>query len=238
MNIPVGMNPILLASNSWSFIERLLGLAHLRFENNKLLISGLGQRNITFIPVVDAQFRNVPVDGAPGTDRNHGIAPPRCRRKIHPTLGINHQTVPSWLAITEIILTGFVLLSMVSILLYAPFWIIGGLSKNRRRPRERALRLWPLIAVLSLVAAVVIFGQCSEDLIPRMGNLTSWSFALFLTTLIFPAASAASVIALRRANKLETRLSVRIYSAVVTLALVIAAVYLGYWGIIGLRLWA
>ena len=222
------------------FMERLLGLAHLRFEDNKLLISGLGQRNITFIPVEDAQFRNVPADGAPDPIATMELLHPDVEGKFI-QLGWGMATakrIPSWLAITEIILTGFVLLSMVSILIYAPFWIFGGLRKNRRRPRERALRLWPLIGVLSLIAAVVVFVQCSEDLIPRMGNLTGWSFALFLATLIFPAAAAASVIALRRASKLETRRSVRIYSAVVTLALVIAAVYLGYWGIIGLRLWA
>ncbi len=221
------------------FMERLLGLAHLRFEDNKLLISGLGQRNITFIPVTDAQFRYVPTDDAPAPIASMELLNPNVEGKFVQLWGMaTVKRVPSWLAITEIILTGFVLLSMGSILLYAPFWIFGGLSKKRRRPRERFLRLWPLLAVLSLITAVVVFGQCSEDLIPRMGNLTGWSFTLFLTTLIFPAASAASVIALRRASKLETRRCVRIYSAVVTLALVIAAVYLGYWGIIGLRLWS
>ena len=29
---------------------------------------------------------------------------------------------------------------MVAILLYAPFWILGGLSKRRRRPAERGMR--------------------------------------------------------------------------------------------------
>ena len=45
----------------------------------------------------------------------------------------------------------------LSILLYAPFWTLGGLSRKRRRPVERAARLWPLIAVLSLLAALGIF---------------------------------------------------------------------------------
>ena len=162
------------------FFERLLGLAHLRFENNKLLISGLGQRNITFIPVVDAQFRYVPADGAPEPIATVELLHPDVEGKfIQLGWDATVKRIPSWLAITEIILTGFVLLSMVSILIYAPFWIIGGLSKNRRRPRERALRLWPLIGVLSLIAAVVVFVQCSEDLIPRMGNLTAGPLRYF-----------------------------------------------------------
>ena len=49
--------------------------------------------------------------------------------------------------ITEILLTIYVLLSIIAILIYAPFWILGGLSKRRRRPAERGMRCWPLIAV-------------------------------------------------------------------------------------------
>jgi peptidoglycan/LPS O-acetylase OafA/YrhL len=77
----------------------------------------------------------------------------------------------------------FVVLSILSILLYAPFSILGGLSKKRRRSAERALRIWPLLAVLSLVVFVIIFIVCSDDLI-RMGNLTVWSV---LICLIAPA---------------------------------------------------
>jgi uncharacterized SAM-binding protein YcdF (DUF218 family) len=66
------------------------------------------------------------------------------------------------------LLTAFVVLSMLSIVLYAPFWIFGGLIKRRRRPAERALRLWPLVAVLSLLAFVGIFMLCSDDLIDLM----------------------------------------------------------------------
>jgi len=78
-----------------------------------------------------------------------------------------------WLAISEIALTAFVLLSVIAIVIYAPFWILGGLSRRRRRPAERAMRVWPLIAVLSLIAFVVIFILSSNELIERMGNLTS-----------------------------------------------------------------
>jgi len=41
------------------------------------------------------------------------------------------------------------------------------------------MRWWPLIAVFSLVAFVVIFILCSEDLIERLGNFTVWSAALW-----------------------------------------------------------
>jgi hypothetical protein len=98
--------------------------------------------------------------------------------------------------------------------------------------------VWPLVAVLSLAAFVLIFVLCSDDLISRMGNFTVWSLALFLTTIAYAVASVASAIVLWRAPKEGVRSRVRRYSIAVTLALVIAAAYLAYWGIIGLRMWA
>jgi hypothetical protein len=142
------------------------------------------------------------------------------------------------LAISEIVITGFVLLSVISILIYAPFWIIGGLRKKRRRPLERMMRIWPLAAVLSLISIVSIISCCGSDIIPRLGNLTIWSFSLFLATIVFAVASIASVIAMWRTPKQEVRPRVRMYSMIVSAALMIATAYFTYWGIIGLRTWA
>jgi hypothetical protein len=77
----------------------------------------------------------------------------------------------------------------------------------------------------------------TDDLIERMGNLTPWSFGLLAMTLVFAIAVLASLISVLRAGG-EVRRGVRRLSIVVTAALVIAAAYLAYWGIIGLRTWA
>jgi len=142
------------------------------------------------------------------------------------------------MAISEIVLTLVVVLAIASVIVYAPFWLLGGLSPKRRRPEERALRWWPLIAVLSLVAMVVLVRLSIPDIINRMGNLTVWSAGVYLGTLIFPIASLASAVAVWRADKNNVRRSVRRHSIVVAAALLIATAYLAYWGMIGLRTWA
>jgi hypothetical protein len=109
--------------------------------------------------------------------------------------------------------------------------------KGRRRPVERGMRIWPLVAVLSLIAAVVIVMLCSADFIARMGNMTGWSVGFLLATILFAAAAVLSAVALWRAPEQGVRLAVRRYSAMVTAALLIATLYLAYWGIIGLRTW-
>jgi len=129
-------------------------------------------------------------------------------------------------------------LSILGILFYAPFWILGGLSKRRRRPAERAMRLWPLLAVLSLAAFLVIIIASAPDLIVRLGNLTAWSAGAFLATIFFAVATLASAVAWWRAPAEGTRRSVRTFSFIVTFALLIMVAYFAYWGVIGLRTWA
>jgi heme A synthase len=55
---------------------------------------------------------------------------------------------------------------------------------------------------------------------------------------MYGVASVASVIALWRAPKQEVRKWVHRFSTAIILALLIAAAYLAYWGVIGLRTWA
>lgn len=148
------------------------------------------------------------------------------------------KMLPAWIAYTEILAVAFILLSALAILFYAPFWILGGISKRRRRPAERAMRLWPLLAVLSLVAVVGIFMLCSDDIIGRLGRLTTWSASLWAITLFFAITSlAAAFVSLRRPED-GVRRGVRRFAIIVSLALLIATGYLTYWGIIGIRTWA
>ena len=221
-----------------AFIEHLAGLSRVRMENGKLLITNLGGKDETFIPVEGIQFRYAPKKDAPEPVATLALLQPKKEgRFIQAGAGTTMKQIGMWQAMSEIVLTVFVLLALVSIVIYAPFWILGGLMKERRRPVERGMRVWPLVAALSLIAAVVIVILCSADFIARMGNMTGWSVAFLLATILFAAATVLSAVALWRAPEKGVRLGVRRYSALVTAALLIATLYLAYWGIIGLRTW-
>jgi hypothetical protein len=213
------------------FIERLAGLSLFRFQEGKLLITDLGAWNRTFLDTAGAQFRSVPKKGHPEPVATLILlASKREGLFIQAGMGATMKRIPTWLAILKIALSVFVLLSVLSIL--------GGLSAKRRRPAERALRVWPLLAVLSVVAFVFTFILCSDDLITRLGNLTMWSALIFLWTIAFAFAVLASAVAVWRAPAEGVRPAVRRFSTIVTVALLIALVYLAYWGIIALRTWA
>jgi hypothetical protein len=219
------------------FLERLLGLSHVRFQDGKLLISSLGQASQTFLPVTEKQFRSAPQKDPPQPVASLDLVPVNGDGRF-----IQAQTtmkrIPVWMAFLEILGTVFVLLAILGILVYAPFWLLAGLSQRRRRPAERPLRLWPLIAVLSLLAMVGIFALSINDLIERMGHLTVWSGAVWATTLIFAVSSVASAFYSWQSPEEGVRRGVRKFSILASLALLIAAGYLAYWGIIGLRTWA
>ncbi|MFZ0808371.1 MAG: serine hydrolase domain-containing protein [Candidatus Sulfotelmatobacter sp.] len=220
------------------FIERIMGISRVRFQDGKMIMANVSDLHDEYVPVSGMQFRHVPKKDPPDPVATLELLTPNNEGRFVEVSTAVIKQIPAGLAIGEILLTAFVLLSIVAIVLYAPFWMLGGLSRSRRRPAERAMRLWPIIAVLSLVGFVVLFMLSSDDLIGRLGNLTVWSFALFVSTLIFALAVLGSAAALVRAPEEGVRRGVRRFSVVVTIALVIAGLYLGYWGIIGLRTWS
>jgi CubicO group peptidase (beta-lactamase class C family) len=220
------------------FLERLAGLSYIQFHDSKLLMTSLGARNDEYIPVTGGQFRHVSKKHPPAPIAEFELLSVNPEgRFVQDGFQTTMKQIPGWFAFSEIILTAFVLLSILAIVVYAPFWILGGLSRRRRRPAERGMRLWPLIAVLSLITFVGIFILSSDDLIERMGSLTPWSFALFAVSWVFAIAVLASLFSVFRATG-QVRRGVRRFSIVVTTALVIATAYLAYWGIVGIRTWA
>ncbi len=221
------------------FLDRLAVLAWIHFKDGKLLLNYLGGWNDTFIPVTGTQFRHLSKkkDALPDPVANVELLTPNEEGRFVEA-GVTLKKIPAWFAIGEILALCYVILCLLSVLVYAPFWLIGGLSKQRRRSAERGMRAWPLLAVLSLVGSVSVIVMSVNDMIERFGLVTAWSVALFLLTIAFAVASAASAVSIWRAPVEGVRRGVHRFSVAVTIGLLIAATYLAYWGIIGLRTWA
>jgi CubicO group peptidase (beta-lactamase class C family) len=224
-------------NQSTYFLDRM-GLHRVHFDRGNLVLTNMiGTINQRFAPVAGEQFRYL-------TDKDHAepiataalLAANAEGRFVY--LGGTWKHVPTWFAIGELFLFAWFLLALASILLYAPFWIFGGLIKKRRRPAERAIRLWPLIGAISLVLFVGIFIISSSDAITRLGSVTVYSVGLFLTSLLFALSSIASGIALWSARNQQIRGFVRWFSIVVISTMLIATGYFAYWGVVGIRTWS
>ena len=71
-----------------------------------------------------------------------------------------------------------------------------------------------------------------------MGNMTVWSISLWAASLLFGVTSLASALISWRKPDEGVRPRVRKFAILVSFGLLIAAAYLTYWGIIGIRTWA
>jgi CubicO group peptidase (beta-lactamase class C family) len=221
------------------FLLRILGLAKIHFEDGQMHLSALSDTSAVFVPVSDSQFRQLPKDEEPEPVATAILLKPN-QEGVFVQVGNGIQTlkkIPTWFAWMEIFLAGLFALAFDSVLLYAPFWLIGGLFKKRRRPFERAIRLWPLIAVLSLCGALAAFMIAGDDVVSQFGAMTVLSTFLFFCTLVYVAACAASALALWKARHKPIRFLVRWHAIITTVGLCIGALYLSYWGVIGYRPW-
>ena len=99
------------------------------------------------------------------------------------------------------------------------------------------MRLWPFIAVLSLLLIMGVSYAGGNDMFARFGNLTAWSLSITLFTSLYALTVIIAVLALWRAHAKKIRKFVRYFSIAVTTALAVSAIYLAYWGMIGFRTW-
>jgi CubicO group peptidase (beta-lactamase class C family) len=229
--------PVAPRGEMMHFVLNLLGLSRVRFADGKLLLTRLGEIDQAFVPVGGNQFRYLPKEGAAEPVATAMLMRPNAEGRFA-FLGTTIQQVSAFGAWTRIVLTIWVLLALAAALLYAPVWMVGGLFKKRRRPASRAMRLWPLVAALSIVLLAVFVQLAGADAISRLGHVTVYSVGICVCTLLFAFASVASAVSLGLAWKREIRGFTRWHSILVTSALVIATIYLAYWGIIGIRTWA
>lgn len=219
------------------FAERLMGMTHVGVEDGRLLLTSLAGTNLVFVPVAGTQFRQLsdPIATAK-------LLTPNGEGEFIQLYGgtMTMKRIPTWLAITEIVLAMWIALALISVLLYAPFWLLGSIRKNFFRPAERVILGFPLLAVLSVVIAVVIvlLARGNANAILLLGNLTIWSGGIFLATVVFAIASLTSGLVLWLTPEQGTRKVVRGYATSIISAMLVFTAYLAYWGVIGLRTWA
>lgn len=97
------------------------------------------------------------------------------------------------------------------------------------------MRATPLFAVLSLVFGIVVV--MNQSLV-TVGFMTLSNIIFFLSTLVFAGLSLLSLIFSIISFKKPVKMIACIYAFILSLACSGMTLYLCYWGIIGLRIWA
>lgn len=122
-------------------------------------------------------------------------------------------------------------------LVWIPVRICLRVTGRRRAPPGLRIRMFPLLAVLSILGGGVLLGRWASN--PQeLGVVSPASVGFYVSTLAFAVLSVLSlIIAVDGIWRGEGR-GASLHSAVVSLACVGLTAYLWYWGLIGLRLWA
>jgi hypothetical protein len=134
---------------------------------------------------------------------------------------------------------------VVSSFVMAPIWMVRRWLGKSRNPGPLSVRLLPLLSAVLLTAFAVLLvsgfrglltGKYIDD--ASLGTPNLLTVGLWLASLGFPLAAAVSVLVVWRERHTPMKRAAYWYSVLVALVMAAAAVYHGYWGLIGLRLWA
>jgi len=127
---------------------------------------------------------------------------------------------------------------MLSSIAYAVFWIpvhiYKKLTHSKNCSKYLSMRLVPLLAVVSLVLGTLMVG---DQTILELGMFTALNAIFCGSTVVFAGLSTLSLITTYRSFHKPVRTIARIYAAFLAASCFGMTLYLGYWGLVGLRLW-
>ena len=126
---------------------------------------------------------------------------------------------------------------MASSPLFALVWGARKLLGKLRNAGPLSVRLWPLASTLSMGVFLGLFYFNREDLW-SLGNSSFVSVGIMLSSVAFALTAATSVYVVYRERSAAMNCVAYWHSVLAALAVAAASLYLGYWGLIGLRLWA
>ena len=136
-------------------------------------------------------------------------------------------------------LGGGSILLMASTILFALVWI-PRLLFGRKLVREPFLsvRVLPLLSSLFLAAATAFVVTGQAQAIERFGKATPWSVGFMVTTILFAITAVAGLCVAFSAKRSAINRGVRWHGLLSSGVLVVLALYLAAWGVIGLQSWA
>jgi len=228
--------------NQWlNGFERLLNVRKLNFTTNELSTTNYGLGCERWVPVSERLFRKADQSVAtlallPDTDGETMI---QCRwgtlKKV--------SALRVWAQLVGIAL---ICLLVLSSLLFAPIWIFRKLLGKLDNAGPLSVRVMPLVSTVLLMAfdGLLAFGfrglitARSVDDLSILGVPSLLTVSLMLVSIAFPLAAVASLYVMYRERSATMNRMAYWHSVLVALAMVAVAVYYGYWGLLGIRLWA
>lgn len=218
----------------FEFAEIMFNGRTILLENDTLYEQDFMSEKKPLIPVSQKLFRRA---NHPQASRVFTVLPDG--GMMYATTGSYYEKTAGWKPILYRLLFFGALLVMVSAIAYAVFWIPVHLYKKLKNIGTRSpylrMRIIPLFAVGSLVLGFI---AVADQTILELGQPTVRNVLFFLCTLIFAGLSVLSLFIAGRSVFHPVKKTARVYAVLLSSVCLGMTLYLGYWGLIGLRLWA
>lgn len=216
------------------FLDRVLGVQRIWFEENKLirknLLGGETSAYLAFSPTLYQSEET-------GMTSLSQVDDPLLGPVIHAgTLVLKPQS--QWLVFGQL---GVAILWSVSIVLSILFLLIWGVRRLRGKIPSGPtiqIRVWPLLAGLSVVLFTWMFMLGISDPFISLGAPTFISVSIMIATLAFAVFAIVSVYKVVIYRNAEINRGTYWFSAIASVLHLIVALYLLSFGVIGLMTWA
>jgi hypothetical protein len=219
------------------FLDRMFGATRFWFDDGELRRKPLlGGEKRDYVPAGDGRFLS------PDTGRVVVVATedPLAGPVLHVGTQV-FKTVSPLVAYGQLAIGALWLISIVTSFVYFLVW---GVRKWRGKvpagPSTR-IRVWPLLAGVSVTAFLVLFAtgmSSTSNIFETLGKPTAISISIMLATLAFGVFAVLGAWTAARERGAEMNRFNYWYCSISSALHLLAAIYLGWFGIIGIQTWA
>ena len=216
------------------FIERVMNVQKLVFEGERLQRKGLFDNEpVEYFPVSDTLYKSAETGLVSLSRTTDPLAGAVVHSNMATLVRVSPMVVYGQLGIAA--LWGFFI---VSSLLFFPVWLVRRLRGKLAPGAAIRIRLWPLLAAVSILVAVGLFMLGIADPFKQLGEPTAISVGIMILTLTFALFAVMGLNCSWRERKVNMNRVVYWHSTAATMLHLILALYFLRFGIIGLMTWA
>jgi hypothetical protein len=221
--------------------DRLVGIKKLTFTSDSLSASSYGLGREKWMPVSPRVYRRENQSAA-----TLALLPEEDGKVLVECDGDTFKKVSALRIWSQAAGVGLVSSLVLSSVLFAPVWIVRMMFGRLRNAGPLSVRVMPLLGAAFLIVfdvalAIGLYGMFMHnevDDLSALGTPSPLSITIMLSSIAFALATMASLYVLYRERTAVMNRVVYWHSLAVTGGLLAAAIYYGYWGLIGVRPWA